>query len=148
MCPGFKDAQPQGLTPGAVNVNYGLNQASLTITWTISKAVRNKISDNGISHYNICFGGVNLSDPFASNPTAGFPTKTSALCPTTGIKAAKACPVADPIFQVSFFWGVIPDCTSPLTGPCMVSRTTGTGGTAILTFKVPAPWDPLPHGGS
>ena len=53
-----------------------------------------------------------------------------------------------PIFQAWFFWGIIPDCPASPTGPCMVSRTTGTGGTVILTFKVPAPWDPLPHGGS
>jgi hypothetical protein len=30
----------------------------------------------------------------------------------------------------------------------MISRATGTGGIVILTFQVPAPWDPLPHNGS
>jgi hypothetical protein len=145
VCPGFAPAVG---SPGSfVNVNFiggGSNAPSLTITWTLPKAVVNLQPDNGAAHYNMCLGSVNLDHPNGSG-TNGYPIKAPASCPGKGV-ISTACPVADATFGVTFFWGILPDCPKKtLTGPCVVSRGKNSAGDLIFVYTVPYPWDPNGH---
>jgi hypothetical protein len=139
--------RPQTGTPGSfVNLNSGTVTTSLmlTITWTLPKAIVNASSDNGAAHYNLCLGAVNLTDPQGLNPTKGFPVKAPTPCPTIGAggSISTACPKADAMFGVTFFWGILPDCPKKITGPCVASRTKDSVGNLIFKYIVPYPWDP------
>lgn len=136
VCPTFGEAP--GLDASYVNVNEVVTtgpRPTLTITWTIPKAIVQKIpnipqnNNNGASHYDICLGSQYLTTPA---PAQGFPTKNGGF----------AQPVFDPVFGVTFFWGIIPDCPKAPTAPCMQSRTKTPIGDLVLRYLVPYPWDP------
>jgi hypothetical protein len=125
-CPGFVPAID---APGSYINVVGPNpaQPSIVVTWTLDKTVVNEQPENGVAHYNVCLGAINLL-----GATTGYTTKNGTL----------AVPIFDPAFGQTFFWGVLQDCpaVNP-TDPCVVSRTKTGSGNAVITFQVPYPWD-------
>jgi hypothetical protein len=142
-CPTFGVAPSYSASYANVNqVQTTGPQPSLTITWTIPKAVVQKIpnipqnNNNGASHYDICLGTINLQHPFDSTLT-GWPTKNG------GTALPSPDPTSpDPTHPFIIYWGIIPDCPKNPTTPCMLKRNKDTVGNLILTYFVPFPYDP------
>ncbi len=38
------------------------------------------------------------------------------------------------------FWGILPDCPSASSGPCVLSKNKNKGN-EVITFDEPSPWD-------
>jgi hypothetical protein len=152
VCAGFNTDASIPASRVDVNIfNTGGATPTLNITWTLAKAEVNKISNNGAAHYDLCLGGVKLTDTNHTPPppidtTTGYPIKSPALCPTTGTTLSTACPVFDTTFNAWVFWGILPDCSKKLpSGPCVVSKTKDPAGNLIFKYQVPYPWDPTSH---
>ena len=118
VCAGFTPApNSQGV---AVDVRPLTDLTEVTIT--LDKSIVNSFPDNGAAHFNVCFGGLNLTTP--SQP---FTTKSGAP--------------ADFDSGTGLFWGILRDCSGTPTEPCVASRNKTGSGKAVIVFKVPNPWD-------
>jgi hypothetical protein len=117
-CAGFTPA------PGSQGVSVDVRPLTdLTqVTITLDKSIVNSFPDNGAAHFNVCFGGLNLS-----NPSQPFTTKSGAPA----------------IFDngTGLFWGILPDCSGTPTQPCVASRNKIGSGKVVIVFDVPNPWD-------
>jgi hypothetical protein len=136
---GCGSLQPAPGSDGSfVDVNFVPSGATagptLTITWTLLKAIVNKMADNGASHYNMCLGAVNLNHPDGSGVV---PWTTKQGLPATGLADVDANGNA-----VKRFWGILPDCPKKIVGPCVISRTKNGAGDLLFKYAVPFPWDP------
>jgi hypothetical protein len=120
-----------------INVTGG-STPSLTVTWQLDKSIVNALPENGASHFNICLGAKSLPDPLGTS-TTGWPTKSGTA----------AVPVFDPLFEVTLFWGLMPDCPKhgAPTGPCIISKSKTQAGDVVITFVKPYPWDGSWYGG-
>jgi hypothetical protein len=93
------------------------------VTITLDKTIVNAFPDNGVAHFNVCFGGkIFGEDP----PVTKFPTKPG---------------TAEAQLVDGLFWGILPDCPATPTTPCVASRNKTGSGQAVIVFKVPNPWD-------
>ena len=92
------------------------------VTITLDKSIVNSFPDNGVAHFNVCFGGLNLD-----HPTQAFTTKSGALATFDSASG--------------LFWGILRDCSGTPTEPCVASRNKAPSGKAVIVFKVPNPWD-------
>jgi hypothetical protein len=94
------------------------------ITITLDKSIVNSFPDNGVAHFNVCFGGIKVGSPGTQLPTKpGTP------------------PAQFNLFNDGLWWGILPDCTSSSTTPCVASRNKTGSGQAVIVFKVFYPWD-------
>jgi hypothetical protein len=115
-----------GFTPAPGSQGVAVDVRPLTdlteVTITLDKSIVNSFPDNGVAHFNVCFGGLNLD-----HPTQAFTTKSGALA----------------IFDsgTGLFWGILRDCSGTPTEPCVASRNKAASGKAVIVFKVPNPWD-------
>jgi hypothetical protein len=136
VCPGFTPVA--GVPLSFVNLNLlstGGLHPTFTITWTLAKSIVNAQADNGAAHYNICVGAVDTTNPQNSPPELGWITKAG----------TRATAVPDPLFGVTLFWGIAPDCkTKGLVkgNPCVVSRSKDPAGNLIFQYQVGDPYDP------
>jgi hypothetical protein len=85
----------------------------------------------------LCLGAVNVTDPQDVKPsTKPFITKSG----------APAIAVPDPLFGVTLFWGLLPDCNAkglPANNPCVVSRSKDKAtGDLLFQYQVAYPFDP------
>jgi hypothetical protein len=94
------------------------------VTITLDKSIVNSFPDNGVAHFNVCFGGKIATEP--DPPVTKFPTKP-------GTPEAQ-------LFD-GLFWGILPDCSGTPTTPCVKSRNKTGSGSAVIVFDVPNPWD-------
>jgi hypothetical protein len=116
-CEGFAPA------PGSAGVSVDVRPLTdLTqVTITLDKSIVNAFPENGVAHFNVCFGGINLD-----HPGTAFPTKP-------GTPAA--------VLIDGLYWGILPDCSGTPTTPCVASRNKTGSGNAVIVFDVPNPWD-------
>jgi hypothetical protein len=125
-CPGFVPATG---APGSylTVMRTSGEQPSFVVTWQLDKSIVNQQPENGVAHYNVCLGAVNLA-----GGTTGFTTKYGTA----------AVGIYDPAFGQTFYWGILQDCQAAgPTDPCVASRTKSNAGDALITFKIPYPWD-------
>ena len=120
-----------------INVSGG-STPSLTVTWQLDKSIVNAQPENGAAHFNICLGAKSLIDPLGTS-TTGWTTKDGTA----------AVPVFDPVFGVTLFWGLMPDCAKngTPTEPCIISKKKNQAGDVLITFVKPYPWDASWYGG-
>jgi hypothetical protein len=117
LCDSFEPA------PGSDGVSVDVQPLTeLTqVTITLDKSIVNQFPDNGVAHFNVCFGGFNTQ-----NPGEVLPTKA-------GTPAAQLID--------GLWWGILPDCSGTPTTPCVASRNKTGSGQAVIVFDVPFPWD-------
>jgi len=120
-----------------INVSGG-STPTLTVTWQLDKSIVNAQPENGAAHFDICLGAKNLIDPLGTS-TAGWTTKNGTA----------AVPVFDPVFVVTLFWGLMPDCSNngTPTEPCIISKKKNQAGDVLIKFVKPYPWDASWYGG-
>lgn len=93
--------------------------ASSQVTLDISKQTVTISPNNGAPFYQICY---------ASN--VPFATRTGTTLGTTSIPGS----------TTPFFFGLLPDCSSSVPAPCVVSRHKGPSGDVLISFLA-APGD-------
>jgi hypothetical protein len=127
LAPDLPEGACEGFAPAPGSAGVSVDVRPLTdltqVTITLDKSIVNAFPENGVAHFNVCFGGKILAeDP----PVTPFPTK-----PGT--------PVAQLIDGL--YWGILPDCSGTPTTPCVASRNKTGSGNAVIVFDVPNPWD-------
>jgi hypothetical protein len=117
-------ANCEGFTPLSGSDGVSVDVQPLTdlteITIRLNKSLVNASPNNGVAHFDVCFGGINTSDPGQA-----FTTKDG----------------SEAVFVDGLYWGLLPDCHGTPTEPCVASRNKDKSGDALIVFDVPYPWD-------
>jgi hypothetical protein len=125
LAPDLPDGACEGFAPAPGSAGVSVDVRPLTdltqVTITLDKSIVNAFPENGVAHFNVCFGGINLD-----HPGTAFPTKP-------GTPAA--------VLIDGLYWGILPDCSGTPTTPCVASRNKTGSGNAVIVFDVPNPWD-------